>query len=152
MKGMTSSGLELLHIVLFKTKDHMQLVLTMQEKLGGWCFLERILSDSHQFVWRLEHPLDRDQEHIQRDRKQQQRDPLPFEGDKADAPPLAWTLIWQGTYSNLYGEYVPDVIRRWGYIMWDSWRLEETGAKEVLACQWETIPDWDPRDQYDDDF
>lgn len=87
-----------------------------------------------------------------RDQKELRRDPLPFKGDnESDAnglyPPLAWTLIWRGTYSNLYGYYVQDVIRRWGYVMWDAARLERTGAKEVLARQWEA--DWgdsDPRD------
>ncbi|KAJ5662748.1 hypothetical protein N7462_011674 [Penicillium macrosclerotiorum] len=76
------------------------------------------------------------------DLKEEERVPLPFEGDKVpnavkSYPPLAWTLIWQGTYSNLYGYYVPDTMRRWGYIMWNKSRLEETGALEVLARQWE---------------
>jgi hypothetical protein len=74
------------------------------------------------------------------DRKQQRRDSLSFRGDAewdAKGPPLAWTLIWGGTYSNLYGYYVQDVLRRWGYVMWDAVRLERTGAKDVLARQWE---------------
>ncbi len=57
---------------------------------------------------------------------QRWRDPLPFEGD--DEPdtnglrlPLAWTLIWRGTYSNLralhIGRHLP-----LGYVMWDAAR------------------------------
>jgi hypothetical protein len=71
-----------------------------------------------------------------RDRKQDQRNPLPFSGDSEDKPPLAWTLIWRGIYSNLYGDYyVPEVTRRWAYVMWDVMRLEYTNAREVLARQ-----------------
>ncbi|RMZ78575.1 hypothetical protein DV738_g3796, partial [Chaetothyriales sp. CBS 135597] len=63
-------------------------------------------------------------------------------------PPLAWTLIWHGTYSNLYGWYIPDEIRRWGYVMWDAARLERTGGKELLMRQWIEYwdEDYDPRD------
>lgn len=62
-------------------------------------------------------------------------------------PPLAWTLIWEGTYSSLVGYFINDKLRKWGYVMWDAARLEKTGAKEVLKRQWES--DWlgqDPRD------
>ncbi len=88
----------------------------------------------------------------ERDLKQERRDPLPFMGDgEPDAnglrPPLAWTLLWGGTYSNLYGYCVQDVIRRWGYVMWDAARLERRSAKEVLARQWEAGCGYsDPRD------
>jgi len=99
-------------------------------------FLEdEALGEIAQFQRRQERLSDRDQ-------KRQRRDPLPFKGDgepEANGlrPPLAWTLMWRGTYSNLYGYYVQDVIRCWGYVMWDAARLERTGAKEVLARQWE---------------
>ena len=121
----------------------------MMQKHISWPagnFLEgEALGETAQFQRRQEQPSNRDQ-------KQQRRDPLPFQGDgepEADGlgPPLAWTVMWQGTYSNLYGYYVQDVIRRWGYVMWDATRLERTGAKEVLRRQWEA--DWgdsDPRD------
>lgn len=88
-----------------------------------------------------------------REQKQERRDPLPFTGDgdsetEGPRPPLAWTLIWGGTYSNLFGSYVPDTIRRWGYIFWDAERLERTGAKELLARQWkEEWKESDPRDE-----
>jgi len=108
-------------------------------------FLRDELGETAQWGRRQERMSDRD-------RKQLRRDPLPFNGDdESDTdglhPPLAWTLLWGGTYSNLYGDYVQDVIRRWGYVMWDAWRLERTGAKELLMRQWEE--DWgdsDPRD------
>ncbi|KAK3935654.1 hypothetical protein QBC46DRAFT_396979 [Diplogelasinospora grovesii] len=147
LKGTISRGLELLHTV-FKISDHKHLVSTMQQHISwprGNFLGNEALGETAQFQRRRERPSHRDQ-------KQQRHDPLPFEGDdESDAnglrPPLAWALMWRGTYSNLYGYYVQDVIRRWGYVMWDAARLEHTGAKKVLARQWEE--DWrdsDPRD------
>lgn len=77
------------------------------------------------------------------------RDPLPFRGDgepdaKGTRPPLAWTVVWQGTYSNMYGEYIPKDTIRWGYILWDAVRLEGTGARQLLEAQWED--EWAPLD------
>ncbi|KJK62633.1 hypothetical protein P875_00095165 [Aspergillus parasiticus SU-1] len=148
LKGTISCGLDLLHMVIFEIKDHTHLVTTMQQHIS-WPtgnFLEgEALGESAQSQRRQEHPSNRDL-------RQERRDPLPFQGDEVPdtngvRPPLAWTLIWRGSYSNLYGYYVQDVIRRWGYIMWDATRLDRTGAKELLARQWEA--DWgdtDPRD------
>ncbi|KJZ71440.1 hypothetical protein HIM_09164 [Hirsutella minnesotensis 3608] len=103
------------------------------------------LGERAQFQRRQEHPMERDL-------KQQRRDALPFKGDRepsadGEYPPLAWTLIWRDTYSNIYGYYVQDHIRRWGYVFWDAPRLERTGGREVLARQWEA--DWGPTDPRD---
>lgn len=149
LAGTISLGLELLHTVLFKIKDHEQLVSKMQQRISwprGSFLRDEALGETAQWERRQERMSDRD-------RKQLRRGPLPFNGDDESDntdelhPPLAWTLIRGGTYSNLYGYYVQDVIRRWGYIMWDAGRLEGTGAKELLMRQWEE--DWgdsDPRD------
>lgn len=79
---------------------------------------------------------------------QAERVPLPFRGDRdLDAPPLAWTTIWNDEYSNLYGRYIPDAMRRWGYVFWDAATLEKAGGIELLRRQWEE--GWradDPRD------
>ncbi|WEW56835.1 hypothetical protein PRK78_002290 [Emydomyces testavorans] len=149
--GTLSHGLELLHAVHI-IRDHEHLVSMMQKHISWPCgyFLEdEALGDGAQTDRRREQPSSRDQ-------KQLQRDPMPFEGDgdlgaNEPRPPLAWTLMWGGTYSNLYGYCVPDAIRRWGYVMWDAPRLDRTGAKEVLARQWEDEwgdDEWgeDPRD------
>ncbi|KAI0392150.1 hypothetical protein F5Y17DRAFT_437671 [Xylariaceae sp. FL0594] len=146
LEGTMARGIELLHALIFKMKDLEHLVSTMQEKisrLGG----APALGES----WKeYEQTARRDRGLSSRDEKQQRREPLPFTGDKpSDAhPPLAWTLIWKGTYSNLYGEYIPGELRSWGYVMWDAPRMERTGACEVLARQWETRWDYDddPRD------
>ncbi|KAM0171185.1 hypothetical protein ACHAPC_011073 [Botrytis cinerea] len=147
LMGTISLGLKILHRVLI-TRDHDQRVWAMQEHiclpLGE--FLESegtdVLDEWTQQDRRRKHPSYRDQ-------KELRRDPLPFEGDKELCPPLAWTILWQGTYSNRYGGYLEDGIRHWGYIMWDAVRLGETGGKEILARLWEERKSdrWsDPRD------
>ncbi|KAE8156013.1 hypothetical protein BDV40DRAFT_310396 [Aspergillus tamarii] len=138
LKGTISCGLDLLHMVIFKIKDHKHLPI-------GYFLGSEALGESAQSQRRQDHPSNRDL-------RQERGDPLPFQGDEGpDAngvrPSLALTLIWKGSYSNLYGYYVQDIICRWGYVMWDATRLERTGAKELLARQWEA--DWgdtDPRD------
>ncbi len=78
---------------------------------------------------------------------QDDRRELVFEGDdSAHAPPLAWTTIWGGTYSNLYGHYIPDAMRKWGYIFWDAKTLKSTGGLELVERQWQDEWDEDPRD------
>ncbi|POS68905.1 hypothetical protein DHEL01_v212700 [Diaporthe helianthi] len=53
------------------------------------------------------------------------------------APPLAWVLMWDGKYCNLYGDYVPDDFRRWGYILWDERRWNSIeGALGLLIRLW----------------
>ncbi|KAI0007240.1 hypothetical protein F4779DRAFT_519047 [Xylariaceae sp. FL0662B] len=145
LKGIVSRGLEMLHTVLFTIKDHSHLVSTMQRSLASPVgdFLLAIgdaLDETTQVRRRREALSDRD-------RKEEARDPLPFEGDTETRPPLAWTLIWGGTYSNLYGYYVEDEIRRWGYVLWDASRLKRSGAEDVLHRQWYDMwGDDDPRD------
>ncbi|KAE8361152.1 hypothetical protein BDV27DRAFT_148066 [Aspergillus caelatus] len=138
LKGTISCGLDLLHMVISKIKDYKNLVMTMQQHIswptGNFLEGEALGLPSN------------------RDLRQERGDPLPFQGDEfPDAngvrPPLAWTLIWKGSYSNLYGYYVQDVIRSWGYVMWDATRLDRTGAKELLARQWEA--DWGDTDSRD---
>ncbi|KFG83078.1 hypothetical protein MANI_021512 [Metarhizium anisopliae] len=144
LRGTISRGLELLYSVIFKVKDHEHLVSMMQEEisfpLGN--VLDDAFSEGAQFHRRRNHPS-------KLDLKQTRREPLPFTGETNAndlLPPLGWTIIWHGTYSNLYGYYVQDSIRRWGYVIWDALRLERTNATEVLAQQWrEDWGDSDPR-------
>jgi hypothetical protein len=148
LNGTISRGLDLLHTVFSRVSDHAQLVLVMQAQIA-WpvgSFLENeAWGDTAQ--WRL-----RQERLSRREQKQQRRDPLLFTGDgdsetEGPRPPLAWTVMWGGTYSNLFGNRVQDVIHRWGYVIWDAARLERTGAKEVLPRQCEEDRgDSDPRD------
>ncbi|RAK95623.1 uncharacterized protein BO80DRAFT_469240 [Aspergillus ibericus CBS 121593] len=132
--GTISRGLKLLHTVLFKIENHEHLVSTMQDRIAwpAGSFLEgEALGETAQIMRRNRHPSPRDS-------KEERRDPLPFQGDGLHDvhPPLAWTLIWRGTYSNLFGHYMEDSMRRWGYVMWDAARLERSGGKDVLKRQW----------------
>ncbi|KAH6645873.1 hypothetical protein BKA67DRAFT_663752 [Truncatella angustata] len=78
-----------------------------------------------------------------RDEAEQRRDPINFIGDTAppDGLPIAWVLLWGGKYANIYGEYVPQSVRRWGYVMWDERRWADMGAKDLVARQWESSPE-----------
>lgn len=142
LEGTVSLGLGLLSDVLFKSNDHADLVSTMEKQIAlprSFTFPD-ILRALPQSRRQEECPSDRDL-------KQNQRTPLPFQGDAEDLPPLAWILIWRGTYSSIFGWCISDILRFWGYIMWDAARLEYTGAKELLAQQWERRwGDMDPRD------
>lgn len=55
-----------------------------------------------------------------------------------DDPPLAWVLLWGGRYANIYEGYVPESLKRWGYVTWDASRWTDMGAKGLVAMQWET--------------
>ncbi|KAL5362093.1 hypothetical protein BJX96DRAFT_176839 [Aspergillus floccosus] len=158
LTAVISRGLPLLHTVFFRVQNHDRLVTTMQEQIDwplGDFFDDEIggaRSETSQSIRWNEFPSERDA-------MQERRDPLPFAGDcvalaGADGvwtslPPLTWTVLWRGTYSNLYGSYVPDEIQRWGYTLWDAKRMEETGAKEA-PIRWmeENWRDEDPRDFY----
>lgn len=74
------------------------------------------------------------------------RAPCPFVGDDLDAPPLAWTVIWSGTYSNLYDWYTCDKMRESAYVFWDGSRLRKYEGEEFVALQWESCWDEDPRE------
>ena len=146
MRNIISQGLELLNSVIFNIKDHACLVTEIEnviEKFSDFQ-LDEALAKTWQWERRRKYPSERDE-------KQGRRDPLPFRGDsELDGklgPPLGWTIIWDGTYSNIFGENTCKAIQRWGYVFWDAARLEVTGAQEVLVRQWrEECGQYDPRD------
>ncbi|KAK4182039.1 hypothetical protein QBC35DRAFT_457703 [Podospora australis] len=81
-----------------------------------------------------------------RDEAQDQREPMDFLGDVVPPdgkPPLGWVLLWGGVYSNIYGEYTPPSLKRWGYVMWDEKRWISWGpdAKELVHHQWNAFPE-----------
>ncbi|GKZ36426.1 hypothetical protein AbraIFM66950_007498 [Aspergillus brasiliensis] len=151
--GTMTQGLDLLQTLFFKVQEHSHLVKIMEQTLVLW--VEEFLgadifgafSDMAQRDRRAWAPSERD-------KKEERREPLPFRGDNVDDsdrayPPFAWTLLWKGTYSNMLGSYIPSGFSRWGYVMWDAARIERTGAKEVMARQWNRMwgEDEDARDQ-----
>ncbi|KAK0701220.1 hypothetical protein B0T21DRAFT_379173 [Apiosordaria backusii] len=160
--GTASRGLDLLHAVLIKTpyntNDHGQhedLVVTIQPQIARGPFLDMMdgaLDTERYHYYRSDNPTERDE-------KEKKREPMIFvgdvstwhdqDGDKDPPPPLAWTLMWGGTYSNLYGSCIPESIARWGYIFWDAERLIRSGGKELLMRQWEEEwSDFDVREQF----
>ena len=142
LTGTISRGLELLHVVHFKIKDHEQLVSVMQANI---CFSAgSFLDEDFEALGETAQLMRRDEKITEKDWKQRRRDPLPFIDDVGTGPPLAWTLIWGGTYSNLFGIYIPQVYRCWGYVMWDAGRLKNSGGEEALALQWDN--EYDDRD------
>lgn len=85
------------------------------------------------------------------DSAQDSRQKTPFSGDNLSSPPLAWVLFWQGEYSNVFAEYVPRALRRWGFVIWDAARLD-SDARDAIERGWceKGYNLWDPReDDYD---
>lgn len=78
-----------------------------------------------------------------RDITEQRRDVVDFAGDgiPPNTPPLAWVLLWNGRYANIYGDYVPELLRRCGYVIWDEQRWIDTQARDFIFKQWETAPE-----------
>ncbi|WYZ42464.1 hypothetical protein EsH8_VI_000163 [Colletotrichum jinshuiense] len=78
-----------------------------------------------------------------RDITEQRRDLVDFAGDgiPPNTPPLAWVLLWNGRYANIYGDYVPELLRRCGYVIWDEQRWVDTQARDFIFKQWETAPE-----------
>ncbi|PYI00312.1 hypothetical protein BO78DRAFT_293494, partial [Aspergillus sclerotiicarbonarius CBS 121057] len=137
MRGVVGQGLELLHTICFKIKSRSRLVSTVERSVKP--AKTSFLGGNNYGVFSYESQQDRRKRApSERDEAQQRRDPLPFQGDHVSGvhPPLAWTLLWHGTYSNMLGYFIGDAITNWGYIMWDAARMEHTGAKDVLARQW----------------
>lgn len=142
-------GLDLLRTVLVYLEsggDRETLVNIMQRNIVSFQLRlvdtdVGILCDGRQEERRAQAPS-------RKDELTNERAPLPFQGDCLSGPPLAWTIIWGGTYCNMIGDYIPDKLRQWGYVFWDADRLEGCGGRDVLRRQWEDRWDHveDPRD------
>ncbi|KAL2139007.1 hypothetical protein VTI28DRAFT_5912 [Corynascus sepedonium] len=137
--GTVSRGLNLT-VRLLAVNDHDTLVSKMQ----------RCLTRSHSSDDPIKGAIGSEPQRMRRDawlnvrdEAEQRKDPLKFTGDTVppDGPPLAWVLLWGGTYANLYGEYIPSKLKQWGHVMWDERRWVELGAKSLVSKQWETAPE-----------
>ncbi|PMD41882.1 hypothetical protein L207DRAFT_511643 [Hyaloscypha variabilis F] len=142
MDGTVSRGLKML-VRLLAIDDHEKLVTKMQRCLTHDQSLDAPIRNA------LGSAAQNDRREMStnfpdtRDAAEQRREPMYFVGDAVppDEPPLAWVLLWGGKYANIYGEYVPESLRRWGYVMWNESRWTEMGAKELVVMQWETAPE-----------
>ncbi|KAJ3540505.1 hypothetical protein NM208_g5036 [Fusarium decemcellulare] len=130
--GMVSLGLPILSAI-FKIQDHSELVETIAQN---------VVSKVHDWIYETTEPSRQDdrREHrySDRDRAQDSRQKMIFNGDRDDSPPLAWVTIWQELYSNIYSNYIPEPLHKWGYIMWDAGRLVDSGAMAILDREWKT--------------
>lgn len=147
--GLALRGLTLLRVVV--SQGHDQLVMTVQENMVRSDIRlnprnsRSVFSQAGQTVQRRHHPSERD-------RLTAERRLFPFRGDRepdsvlvaGSLPPIAWTMIWGGTYSNLYGFYTSDDLRRWGYVFWDQATMVEQRGERVLRVQWEQT--WEGND------
>lgn len=129
-EGTTLRGLQVLHTVLFNIQNHEHLVSVMLKNMRTSyipiSMTVGLFNDLNQEVRYRDNPTDRD-------RLQESRVLLPFRGDaEPDAPPLAWTIIWGGIYSNLYGCFIPEKLRSCGYVFWDAARLESGDRLQVI--------------------
>lgn len=79
------------------------------------------------------------------DSAQDWRQKMPFQGDSLDSPPLAWVLFWQGEYSNLIGNCIPEALRRWGFVIWDAARLDSRAEAHIKYEWYELYDGSDPR-------
>ncbi len=149
--GTTCQGLETLHDIKFRDRPLMQCLPIIESKLSMIGGPGEPFDDSAGFSTRSDQDRFRRDYELEGNLKMQRRSPLRFQGDNEPRlgerkdPPLAWTIMWNGTYSNLHGEYIPKNMRLWAYIMWDAARLEHTGGKDVLTRQFRAEIARDPR-------
>ncbi|KAM0354894.1 hypothetical protein ACHAPU_000731 [Fusarium lateritium] len=124
--ALNSLGLTVL-ASMFSADNHASLVKVVSEHIiwGDPQWIEMTTDEVNQ-------KQRRETSFSERDRAQERRDEMIFQGDSENLPPLAWVCIWRGRYSNLYGSYIPDSFRDCGYIMWDAGRLIDSGVIDTL--------------------
>jgi hypothetical protein len=142
LDGTLSRGLKMT-VRLLAIDDHEELVTKMQRCLTHAHNLDAPMRRALGTVAQNDRRLMSADAPDARDEAEQRRDAMTFVGDAVppDGPPLAWVLLWGGRYANIYGEYVPEPLRRWGYVMWDKHRWTAMGAEQLVARQWETAPE-----------
>ncbi|RMD44030.1 hypothetical protein DV735_g1076, partial [Chaetothyriales sp. CBS 134920] len=116
MRGTISRGLKVT-VRLLAIHDHDTLVTKLRRCLTNTIYRDFPIDALFSFTVQFER---RDISGTNaRDEAEQRMDPLVFQGDTVPpmGPPFAWTVLWNGKYANLYGAYVPEPLRRWGYVM-----------------------------------
>ncbi|KAF5641180.1 hypothetical protein F25303_6975 [Fusarium sp. NRRL 25303] len=54
----------------------------------------------------------RENHHSDRDQAQDDREKMVSSSDSDGSPPLAWVIFWKETYSNLFGNFIPESLRQ----------------------------------------
>ncbi|KAK9773305.1 hypothetical protein SCAR479_10034 [Seiridium cardinale] len=142
LNGTIARGLKMT-VRLLRIDDHQKLVSKMERCLTHFHWLDSPLGQ----VLGSMAQNDRREMSINfpntRDEAEQRQDAIKFVGDDVPpiGPPIAWVHLWGGKYVNIYGDYVPEPARQWGYVMWDERRWNDLGALELVARQWKTSCD-----------
>ncbi|CZR40538.1 uncharacterized protein FPRO_05438 [Fusarium proliferatum ET1] len=131
--GMVSRGLCVLSSV-FKAQGHLKLVEVVSEEIVA--VVDDLLFRSTLSYYQ---EARRENQHSDRDQAQDDREKMVFSRDSDGSPPLAWVIFWKETYSNLFGDFIPQSLRQWGYVMWDSDRLVNTDAVARLDQAWKDM-------------
>jgi hypothetical protein len=140
IEGTVSTGLNVA-VRLLGAKDYDTLVANVQSSV---VFHDNMDSTMREALGLEAQHERRERSNItnRRDEAEQRRDAMQFDGDAIllEGPPLGWVLLWHETYYNFFGEYVPDTVKEWGYVIWDERRWTELGANDLVYTQWETVP------------
>ena len=139
MDGTVSRGLRVT-VDLFATDDHEILLAKLRKYLRRSLLLDDPMRRTLMAAVQAQR---RNTALNARDEAEQRKEMMEFAGDAVppDDPPLGWVLLWNGIYVNIYGEYVPSTVQKWGYVMWDERRWSERGAKALVLKQWEAEPE-----------
>ena len=137
MHATVSCGLKMA-VRLLALDDHDPLAAQMEYCLTHQQKLEHLIAKSMSMNAQSDRRWNMDFE--SQDDAELNREPLVFAGDAPPplGPPIGWVLLWGGRYSNVYGAYVPEALRQWGYVMWDERRWLRLGATDLIAKQWAT--------------
>ncbi|KAH7268862.1 hypothetical protein B0J15DRAFT_233208 [Fusarium solani] len=139
LEGMLSRGLRTT-VQLLATHDDEGLVVKVRQCLrrsrNQDSTLKDALSEDAQSSRRYELDVPPDP----RDEIARNRHCMDFTGDAVPPtePPLGWVQLWGEGYANIYGEYVPKSVQRWGYVMWNKERWDFPIRHGLLErwCQW----------------
>ncbi|UPL00537.1 hypothetical protein LCI18_011471 [Fusarium solani-melongenae] len=151
LKSTISQGLPILHTILTTNGEVLPALVGSSVAWFEGSFLEDpILSKAAQKRRHREEAAQK-RRHREEAASRKQWGIMPFQGGKELCPPLAWTILWNNSTSKLYGDYIPDELRHWGYVMWDAARLETSGATCLLKTQWKEMwAGYDPRNEMRD--
>ncbi|KAK2607005.1 hypothetical protein N8I77_005718 [Diaporthe amygdali] len=140
MEGTIERGVKMTARILAIDK-HDQLVDKMARCLTSRQWLDASIKESLDTIAQLDRREDLN--HIPNVKDEAEGlDPLLFRGDTVPpkGPPLAWVLLWEGQYVNIFGGYVPELLKACGWVMWDERRLTNTAVRKLIADQWKTAP------------
>ncbi|RSL95474.1 hypothetical protein CDV31_013871 [Fusarium ambrosium] len=127
-------------VQLWATHDDEELIVKVREYLRSNRDLDSTLEDALSEIAQSTRRYELDVPPDPRDEMARDRHCMDFTGDAVPptTPPSGWVHLWGG-YANIYGEYVPRTVQRWGYVMWNKERWDFPGGGDRLMdsqCRW----------------